>query len=145
MEAWPWLKTAQSKTTSWSKAPEPSEDQLRWLDLKHMWGPRRTPPPRAGSLIGKHSCNIEHRGRRRPLMFAPLCCGLGCFLPAVPPLWHHSGPRAGGHQRRRRGVCVFINGKYSYPYAPSPPEKGKRLPLKGGDLLAAHEKLQNIK
>lgn len=71
------LENSAVKNNERSKPPKPTEDQLRWLDLKHMWTPRWG--PRAGSLLGKHSCNIEHRGRRRPLMFAPVCCGLGCF------------------------------------------------------------------
>lgn len=37
-----WKQPSQKQAI---KAPKPAKDQLRWLDLKHMWAPRWSPEP----------------------------------------------------------------------------------------------------
>lgn len=39
MKAWLWRSQKQRGI----KAPKPAEDQLRWLDLKHMWASQWSP------------------------------------------------------------------------------------------------------
>lgn len=77
-------------------------------------------------------------------MFAPVCCGLGCFAhhPTIMTSPRTPSRRPSKMPRRRLRIHQWKIFMRVHTLAA---REGKRLPLKGGDPLAAHEKLQNIK
>lgn len=77
-------------------------------------------------------------------MFVPLCCGLGCFArrPAIMTSLRTPSRRPSKTPRRHLRIHQW---KIFIRVHTLDAREGKRLPLRGGEPLAAHEKLQNIK
>ena len=138
------IENSTVKNNKWSKILQLTEEEPRWLDLKHIWAPWWT--RKAHSLLSKQSCNIKHRRRQRALMFAPLCCELGCFAQGRrPTIMTSLRTRAGVYQRRRGSVSYSSIENIHMHIHPCHPWRESFPFFKGSNPLATHEKLQNIK
>ncbi len=78
-------------------------------------------------------------------MFAPLCCGLGCFAQGRrPTIMTSLRSRAEDYQRHRSSVSYSSMENIDIRIHPCHPIRDHFL-FKGSNPLATHEKLQNIK
>lgn len=77
------IENSAVKNNERSKILKPTEDQLGWLDLKHMWARRWTPEPGPCSVNTPVILNTEGIGG-----LSCLCLSAAGWdvLPAVPPL-----------------------------------------------------------
>lgn len=85
------IENSTVKNNKWSKIPKLTEEELRWLDLKHIWAPRWTREPTPSSVNSPVILNTEDV---KGLLCLLLSAADWDVLPrvGVPPLWHHPGP-----------------------------------------------------
>ncbi len=85
------IENSAVKNNKWSKILKLTEEELRWLDLKHIWAPWWTREPTPCSVNSPVILNTEGV---KGLLCLLLSTVVWDVLPrvGVPPLWHHSGP-----------------------------------------------------